>query len=87
MTLAIPLSREAEARLKDRAEALGVDPVTCAAQLLEQKLHEPESIAQISGELHQRFLEAGMTDEQLAEKLEEEKHAARAARRGVAFRE
>lgn len=87
MTLPIPLSSEVEARLKQRARLLGIDPATCAAQLLEEKLSEPESIIQVSGELHQRFLDSGMTEQELADRLEEEKHATRAARRGINFRE
>lgn len=80
MTLAIPLSAEAEARLKDRARLLGLDPAACAERLLEEKLKEPESVVQISGELHERFLDSGMSEQQLADRLEQEKHAARAAR-------
>lgn len=43
MTLHVPLSPESEARLKDRARAVGIDVTTYAAQLLEEKLREPES--------------------------------------------
>ena len=66
---------------------MGVDATTCASQLLEDKLREPESILQISGQSHQRFIESGMTEEQLADQLEAEKHAAREARRGIKFSE
>lgn len=87
MTLAIPLSPEVEARLNDRARSAGVDATTYVARLLEEKLREPESILRISGEVQQHFLDSGMTEEQLAQRLEEEKHAARAARRGIQLSE
>ncbi|HEY8668612.1 MAG TPA: hypothetical protein VIL86_18340 [Tepidisphaeraceae bacterium] len=87
MTLAVPLSPDAEVRLKDRARAAGVDATTYAARLLEETLRQPESLLQISGDSLQRFVESGMTEEQLALRLEEEKHAARSARHGTVFRE
>jgi hypothetical protein len=87
MTLAVPLSPESEARLRDRAQAAGIEETAYAAKLLEEKLCEPESIVQISGELHQRFLDSGMTEEELTRWLEDEKHSARAERRGITFHE
>jgi hypothetical protein len=80
MTLAIPLSPDAEARLKERASRAGVDATTYAAQILEQKLREPLSLADISGDSAKRFAESGLTEEQLAAQLEREDHAARGVR-------
>jgi hypothetical protein len=77
MTLSVPLSPEAETRLKERARAAGVDEAAYAAQLLEEKLREAQSLTEISGESEQRFLDSGMTDDELAEQLEQEGHAAR----------
>jgi hypothetical protein len=87
MTVAVPLSPEAETRLKDRARSAGVDASTYAARLLEEKLLEPESLVQISGEVRQHFLNSGMSEKQLADQLEDEKHAARTDRRGTKFSE
>ena len=86
MTLAVPLSAQAETLLNERARAAGVDATTYAAKLLEQQLREPESLRQISGDAERQFVESGMTEEALADAHEQEKHAAWAARRGITFR-
>jgi hypothetical protein len=76
MTLAVSLSPEAEARLKERASAAGVDATTYAAQLLEQKLTE-SPLTEISGDSQKRFAESGMSEAELGEQLEREDHASR----------
>lgn len=85
MTLTIPISPDAERRLRKCAEAAGVDERTYAAKLLEERLLEPDTLQSISGETAARFRATGMTEEQLSELLEREKHAEREARLGVRF--
>ena len=86
MTLAIPISEQAERRLADRARASGVDLTTFISRLLEAEAERP-SARELSGEIFENFKRMNMTDEELAERLEDEKHAARAARRGRPFAE
>jgi hypothetical protein len=86
MTLAIPISAEAERRLAEKAKAAGVDLPTFVSHLLEAEAGRP-TLVELSGEVFENFKRTTMTDEELSERLEEEKHAARAARRGAPFAE
>jgi hypothetical protein len=80
MTLSITLSREAEAILKARAAAAGVDVETYASRQLEQSA-VPRTVQELSGPVAQAFAETGMTEDEFADFLEKEKHAMRAERR------
>ncbi len=86
MTLAVPISPQAERRLADKARAAGLDLPTFVSRLLEAEAQRP-TLLEISGEVHENFKRMNMTDEELGQRLEEEKHAARAARRGAPFAE
>ena len=86
MTLAIPISPQAERRLLDKANAAGVDLPTFVSRLLEAEARRP-TVMELSGEVFENFKRMNMTDDELGDRLEEEKHAARAARRGVPFAE
>jgi hypothetical protein len=86
MTLAISLSPDTESKLSERARAAGMDVPTYAARLLERDVRRP-TLLQISGDIAERFRASGMTEEELGEILEREKHAAREARRGKPFSE
>jgi hypothetical protein len=81
MTLTIPISPEAEERLKAKAAAAGMDVVTYAARELERSFSAPRSIGEISGPAYEEFLHSGMTDDELGDLLEQAKHAMRAERR------
>jgi hypothetical protein len=81
MSLTIPLSPEAEAGLKQRAAAVGQDVATYAARVLESVSH-PRTLKELSGPVHQRFLDNGTTEKELGEELEKAKHEMRAERRG-----
>jgi hypothetical protein len=92
MTLSVPLSPAVEAALRQRAAATGEDPATVASELLSRALSEPgrlsvEGLEAISGKTCQEFVASGMTDAQLGDELEQIKHVARAARRGIAYHE
>jgi hypothetical protein len=86
MTLAVPISPKAESRLADKAKAAGVDLPTFVSRLLEAEAQRP-TLIELSGQVYENFKGTNMTDEELGERLEEEKHAARAARRGAPFTE
>jgi hypothetical protein len=81
MTLEISLSAEAESRLLERAAAAGKDPADFVRALLERDMRRP-TLEEISGPVYQEFLNSGLTDDQLAELLEETKHAMRAEKHG-----
>ena len=81
MTLTISISPEAEAKLKEKAELAGVDMSTYAARLIERLADRPRSIKEISGSATEDFARSGMTEDELSEFLEAEKHAMRAERR------
>lgn len=79
MVLSISISREAESALKAKAAAAGLDVETYAARQLELLAHPLPSLQQISGPIAQAT--ADMSDGELAEFLEQEKHDARNDRR------
>lgn len=67
--------------LVERAVASGTDVAGYVSLIVEQSTQKPLSLEEISGPVYQRFLESGLTDEQLSELLEREKHEARSQRR------
>lgn len=81
MLLSIPISVEAEAKLKAKAALAGVDVETYAARHLEMMAMPPQSLEEISGPIGKAFTQSGMTEDELADFLEQEKHAMRAERR------
>lgn len=86
MTLSVPLPKPVEKRLATKARAAGVDVPTYAARLLERDALRP-TLLELSGEVFKNFQRSGMTDDQLADILETEKHAVREAKRGKPFSE
>ena len=86
MTLAIPISPGAEQRLADKAKAAGVDLPTFVSRLLEAEARRPD-VFELSGEIFKNFQSSNITDDELGDRLEEEKHAARAKCRGSPFSE
>jgi hypothetical protein len=82
MVLTLSISAAAEAKLKAKAVAAGVDIGTYAAQLLELVAAPPKSLKEISGPIAEEFARSGMTEDELSDFLEAEKHAMRAERRG-----
>jgi hypothetical protein len=81
LPLTLHISQQAREKLAQRAAAGGSDLAGYVSTLLEQTAKRPLSLEEISGPIYQRFLESGMTDDELGDLLEEEKHAARAERR------
>jgi len=86
MTLAVPISPQAERRLAEKARVAGVDLPTFLSRILEAEARRP-TVMELSGEAFENFKRMNMTDEELGDRLEEEKHAARAARRGMPLAE
>jgi hypothetical protein len=86
MTLAIPISPDTEARLAAKAKAVGMDTQTYAAHVLQAAANR-SALDEILEPVRRQFAEGGMTEEELAERYEAEKHAARAAKRGRPFDE
>jgi hypothetical protein len=80
MAITISLSPAAEARLRIRAAGAGQDIAAYAATVLES-VGKPRTLEELSGPVHQRFIESGKTEDELTEELEKAKHEMRAERR------
>jgi hypothetical protein len=81
MVLNLSISPEAEVRLKLKAAAAGVDVETYATRHLEMLAAPPRSLKEISGPIGEAFARSGMSEDELSDFLEAEKHAMRAERR------
>jgi hypothetical protein len=81
MVLSLSISAEAEAKLKAKAAAAGVDVETYAARQLELMASPHRSLKEISGPIAEEFGRSGITEDELADFLEAEKHAMRAEKR------
>jgi hypothetical protein len=86
MSLSIPLTPDTEARLAAKARAAGVDTSTYAAGILRSAAVRP-TLDEILAPVREAFRKSGLTEDELAEALEREKHAAREAERGKPFEE
>jgi len=82
MVLSLSISPEAEAQLRAKAAAAGVDVETYATRYLELIAAPARSLKEISGPIAEAFGQSGMSEDQLSDFLEAEKHAMRAERRG-----
>ncbi len=81
MTLQISLPPDLEARLREKAAAVGEDVASYAAGVLERSTKAPVPLAQLSGPIAEQFRASGMTEDQLADMLEDIKHEKRRQRR------
>jgi hypothetical protein len=79
--LTLELKAETTEKLKARAAASGQDVAEFVSDLVEHFSEAPTPLEIISGPIYQRFVESGMTDDELAEELERAKHEMRADRR------
>jgi hypothetical protein len=86
MTLAVPINADIEARLATKAQAAGVDLTTFVAQLVEREARRV-TVRELSGDIADNFRRTGMTETEMGELLEREKHAEREKRRGRPFSE
>jgi hypothetical protein len=75
-TLTIPLPPQILAQLTQRADAEGVDVVTLAGRALRREATRP-LLADVLKPVRDAFVASGMTEDELADLLEAEKHAMR----------
>ena len=75
-TITISLSHELMSRLQERASAEGVDVPTLAGRALQREATRP-LLDDILKPVRDAFLASGMTDDELGDLLEVEKHAMR----------
>lgn len=78
--LEISLTPEAEARLRERAAAVGRPPAELARSIVERDVRRP-TLEEISGPIYREFLKSGMTDDELGDLLEAAKHEMRREKR------
>jgi len=81
MTLEVMISPKAEATLRKHADQAGLPAADIAACLLERSLSKIPDLVEISGPIYEAFKASGMTEDELTELLEREKHAMRSERR------
>lgn len=81
MSLHISISETAERLLREKAAAAGQEVAMYAAGVLERSSGAPFSLAEISGDLPQECSRLGLSEDQVSQLLEDEKHAMRADRR------
>lgn len=84
MILSVPISVQAEEQLRRHALDAGVSPDMLAARLLERTLARIPDLSAISGPIGERFRKSGMTEDELSELLEAEKHSMRSEKRAKA---
>lgn len=81
MTLSVPLSDEVEAKLREKAVDAGMDVHTFIARTLERIAMRP-SLDEVLRPIRDEFHRDGMSDDELAQFLEDVKHEARRTARG-----
>jgi hypothetical protein len=78
--ITLRLSAQARSKLVQRAAAAGQELGPYVATLVESLVETPRTLEEISGPVFQRFLESGVSDEELSDELERAKHEMRAER-------
>jgi hypothetical protein len=76
-TITVKIPDPTEQSLRRQAEAAGKPVEQFVIEVLEAQAAPAKTLLYISGTVQQRFLESGLTEDQLAERLEQEDHAAR----------
>jgi hypothetical protein len=76
-TITIKIPDPTEERLRRQAEAAGKPVEQFVSEVLEAQAAPAKTLRDFSGSVHQRFLESGMTEQELTDRLEREDHAAR----------
>jgi hypothetical protein len=76
-TMTIKISEPTEARLRRQANAAGKPVEEFVRDVLEVQAAPEKLLREISGQVHDQFLKSGMSEEELAERLEQEDHRAR----------
>lgn len=82
MTLTISLPPDVEAKARERAAAAGTDLEGYISRIVARSMEAPLPLEQISGSVGRKFADSGMSDAELSDILEVEKHEARRERQG-----
>ena len=82
-TITVKIPDPTEKRLRLQAKAAGKPVEQFVSEVLEAQAAPAKTLRDISGSVQQRFLESGMSEEELVDRLEREDHAAR----GVPYNE
>jgi hypothetical protein len=86
MILTVEIPQPIDAKLVEKAKAAGVDVAVYAQRVLKaDALLEP--LDEVLASVRKSFSESSLTEDQIIEQYEAEKHAARAAKRGRPFSE
>jgi hypothetical protein len=80
LAVTLRISPETRERIVRRATASGQEVDEYLSGIVERAADRPLDLAAISGPVQQRFLESGMTDNDLGDLLETAKHRMRAQR-------
>ena len=81
MRLSVSISDEVQKSLATQAHLANMSEEDLASMLLEKSVRFIPDLVQISGDTYEAFKASGMTEDELSELLEREKHAMRAERR------
>ena len=81
MSISLPISDEVEKALREQARDAGVSAETLAAQIVERSVRTIAELRAITAPMNEAFKASGMTEDELSELLEAEKHAMRAERK------
>jgi predicted transcriptional regulator len=81
MSLVIEIPDELAQQLQQRAAETGTAPEKVAISAIEGQFRADENRKQMLAPIHEAFRQSGMTEEELSDLLEEEKHAMRRERR------
>jgi hypothetical protein len=76
-TITVKIPDPTEERLRRQAKAAGKPVEQFVSEVLEAQTTPAKTLRSISGSVQEQFLESGMSEEELAERLEREDHAAR----------
>ena len=76
-TITVKIPDPTAQRLRRQAEAAGKPVEQLVSEVLEAQASPAKTLREISGSIQERFIESGMSEEELAERLEREDHAAR----------
>ena len=79
-TITVQIADTTEAALRRQAQAAGKPVAQLVSEVLEAQVAPGKAVGEISGEVEDRFSASGMSEEELAERLEQEDHAARGVR-------
>lgn len=81
MEIFLPISEETERALRQQAAEAGVSPEALAARVVERSVRTIEELRRITDPIRKAVEASGMSEDEIVEVFEAEKHAMRAERR------